>query len=676
MSLRRRAIGAVSATLLFGAGASACDGPVPGADKGALTLDDYRHFRALHIDLVGRMPARDEVAAFERGMDLDRFVDEQLTKGAHVARLTQTYMDLLRLEVTPSLQYLPWYAVLRRVKLLGPDKRETWVYFRRSQRRKDPMIDGEFCLTKAETGMDVKMDRQAVIDGTPIPVDRKVWEARTIAVKPWWLYADDRAQDPSQLLGEAWRPADGYRPIEGLTREPDGSPTREIRVCREEASPGETGTIFAAGRDAPIPAEKLGRQGPAPADTLYSKQHKGEPVDCRAAAGMALAPDCGCGAGLWACLPGDSNNKDLNGFVLPGRAPLGMDLPFDEGPKGYSQWHKTWWTEEVKRIFERVFSEDRDLRELLTGKWTVVNGPLAQFYRSTAPTAAGGPSKLFAVMNATEPLVRPDSMPPDLSPHAVGEWRKVESRGPMAAGIATTPAFLLKYASRRARAATLYTAFLCKAFATDTTPLTPSTEPDLRKRTGCSSCHAALEPLAAYFTRVQEADFTVLSRAAYPVDNDKCRPDREGKINRYCGAFYDPSFTSADHALLRGAYGAPDHVDVGPPGAAAEIAASPDFASCAVARTAAAFLGRPLTIEDSALTEQLRAVFVESGYRMKPLVRAVLRSEAYAKSTPFNGSFLRGAPPPPDIQTAHPNMASPNSPSPDAGSDPDGGGAR
>ena len=600
------------------------------------------------------MPTREEVAAFERGMDLDRFVDKELAEGAHAARLSQAYMDLLRLEVSPSLQYLPWYTVLRRVKLLGPDKKETWVYFRRSQRRRKPEIDGEFCFTKAETGMDVKMDRQAVIDGKPIPVDAKVWEERTVVVKPWWLYADEDKADPSQLLGEAWRPADGYRPIDGLTKEPDGSRTRAIRICREEASDGEIGNIFVAGRDAPIPAEKLGRQGPAPADTLYARQHGGEAVSCRSSAGLSLAPNCGCGVGLWACLPGDSNDKDLNGFVLPGRAPLGMDLPFDEGSKGYSQWHKTWWNEEVRRIFERVFKEDRDFREVVTGRWTVVNGPLAQFYRSTAPTAAGGPAKLFAVMGATEPLVRPDSIPRDVSPHDVGSWRVVQDRGPLSAGVATTPAFLLKYASRRARAATLYTAFLCKAFSTDTTPLTPSSEPDLRKRAGCASCHAALEPLAAYFARVQEADFTVLSPTAFPVDNAKCRPDAEGKINRYCGAYYDPAFTDAKQALLRGAYGAPSHVDLGPSGAAAEIAASPDFATCAVSRVAAAFLGRPLGAEDAKLAEELHTVFVQSGYRMRPLVRAVLRSEAYAKSTPWNGTLLRGAPPPPDIHASHP----------------------
>lgn len=634
------AIALIAAVLGPVSGASGPADAAAGGEPGP-SLDDYRRFRALSIDLRGRMPTRDEVAAFERGLDLDMWIDAQLDKGAHVERLSRTWLDLLRLEIATSFQYLPWQSMLRRAKILGPDHKETWVYFRRWQRRTRPETDSEFCLTEGETGLRVKMDNQAVLEGTPIPVDTKVLEANTVLVKPWWLYGDERAPAPAALLDEGWSPGAGYKPIPALLTEPDGSKTRVIRVCREEAKEGETGTIFVSGRDAAVPAEKLGRLGPALPDTPYSKQHKGEAVSCRSAAGVGLAPDCGCGAGLWACLPGDSNMKDPLGFVLPSRAPLGLAEPFEEGPQNYSQWHKAWWTEEVKQIFDHLLSEDRDFREVLTGRWTWVNGPLAQFYRATAPSAAGGPAKLFTLMGATEPLVDPTKVPVDLSPHDFGSWRRVEDRGARSAGIATTPAFLIKYASRRARAATLYTAFLCKPFTTDSAPLVPSSEPDLRKRAGCATCHAALEPLAAYFTRIQEADFSVLSEAAYPVENAKCRPDAQGKIHRLCATNYDPAFTDAGQALLRGAYGAPSHVDIGPPGAAAEIAGSPDFASCAVSRVASAFLGRPLTVEDAELAKALEATFVQGGYRVKPVVRALLRSEAYARSTVWSSSFLR-----------------------------------
>jgi len=78
-------------------------------------------------------------------------------------------------------------------------------------------------------------------------------------------------------------------------------------------------------------------------------------------------------------------------------------------------------------------------------------------------------------------------------------WEKVDDRGPHAAGILTMPVFLAKYASRRARAAAVYGAFLCKSFVSDHVDLKPSVEPNLMVREGCSTCHATLEPLAAYY---------------------------------------------------------------------------------------------------------------------------------------------------------------------------------
>lgn len=624
--------------------------PTPSPTTGpAPSLDDYKRFRALSIDLLGRMPTRDEVAAFERAPDLDRWVDAHLESGGHVERLARTYLDVLRLETAPSLLYQTTPTTLRRTKILGPDGKELHVYFRRGQRRLRPETDGDFCLTEKETGLKVKLTNQVVPEGTPFAVDKKVLEAATVLVRPWWLYEDARAAVPSRRYGEQWNPGGTYRPMPTFLTEPDGSPTIAVRVCREEAQTSETGTLYASGRDVAIPPETLGRQSPAPADTPYVKQHRGEPVSCRSYAGFALSADCGCGVGLEACLPGDSNSKDVMGFILPGpgRAPLGTDLPFDEGPQGYSAWHKLWWSQEASQLLAHLFSEDRDFREVLTGRWTYVNGPLAQFYRATAPSSAGAHAKGFAPMNVTQPIVDPASVPPALSPHDFDTWTRLEDRGPRAAGITTTPAFLMKYASRRARGATLYTAFLCKSFNAEKARLEPSTEPDLRLRPGCSSCHATLEPLAAYFTRIVETNFMVLSESVFPVDSPKCRVDPQGKIPTFCPLYYDPVFSDSGRAMLRGAYASPAHADVGPPGAARDITSSPEFASCAVQRVAEAFLGRPLSSEDDALTRSLGEVFVQGGYRMKALVRALLRSEAYAHGNGWSSTYLRAAAPSP-----------------------------
>ena len=79
------------------------------------TLDDYRHFRALAIDLLGRTPRRDELAAFERpDFNLDAWIDKLLAGPGYVDRLVRVYMDLLRLEVGPAFTYAPPATTLRR----------------------------------------------------------------------------------------------------------------------------------------------------------------------------------------------------------------------------------------------------------------------------------------------------------------------------------------------------------------------------------------------------------------------------------------------------------------------------------------------------------------------------------------------------------------------------------
>ena len=173
-------------------------------------LADYRYFRALSIDLAGRPPTRDELAAFERpDFDLDAWIEARLAGPAYAERLRLVYMDLLRLELGPSFQFVPNPLVLRRQQVLGPDGAPIYVYFRRGQRRVDPAIDGDFCLTQDETGLSFPVNAQPT--GTAKPVDAAVLAARTVVVKPWWLYADYRAGAPVDRVAADWGFRDSRR---------------------------------------------------------------------------------------------------------------------------------------------------------------------------------------------------------------------------------------------------------------------------------------------------------------------------------------------------------------------------------------------------------------------------------------------------------------------------------
>ena len=204
-----------------------------GADR-APTLADYRYFRALSIDLLGRPPTTAELAAFEQSdFDLDAWIDTHLSGDAYAERLERIYMDALRLEVGNSFAFVPNAVVLRRETIQGPGGAPLYIYYRRGQRRLDPKIDGDFCLTQAETGLAFHPNGPPT--GSATPVSQEALELRTVVVKPWWLYADYRASEPDDFAGADWpKRFPGFVPAPALLVEPDGKTrTTSIRVCRE-----------------------------------------------------------------------------------------------------------------------------------------------------------------------------------------------------------------------------------------------------------------------------------------------------------------------------------------------------------------------------------------------------------------------------------------------------------
>lgn len=606
----------------------------------AKNLDDYKHFRSLSIDLLGRMPSRAELEQFEKDdFDLDRWIDQRLDEKGYAERLTRVWMDVLRLELSPVLQLRPPSTVLRRVMVKGPDGAPIYVYYRPGQRRLRDATDGDFCFTRDEAGITIPPNKPQ-INGEPIAMKQALLDANTTLVKPWWLWRDYRSATPVLQYGTTWTTAEaGFEPADDLQFEADGK-TRvaAIRVCKEEAQAAENGTVYASGRKPQPGPPPFGRLKPLPLDDAWAKQHKGESLACRSSTALSASADCGCGPGLERCMPWEGLRKGDSAFVSASRVGLGVDKPFDRVDQSPSEWTKLWLAQEAATFLGRTFRDDRDFRELLTGKGTWINGPLAQFYRSpNGPTVGKG--KPFGLVDDGEPLFDATQVPLGLLPHDLETWERVESRGPRAAGLLTMPVFLEKYGTRRARGAVLYSAFLCKSFvAPATLKLEPSNDPNLMTRSGCSTCHATLEPLAAWFSRVGEGDFRFLPAGAMPLENPKCKVDASGKAPGFCRDFYDPAFSTTGFGLLRGAYASKAHAEAGPAGAAAEIAGSDDLASCAVERVAGAFLGRQLGPDDATMLATLRETLKTNGFRLRPVVRALVRSKAYREANDHGGT--------------------------------------
>lgn len=592
----------------------------------APTLHDYRHFRALSVDLLGRLPTRAEVAAFEKpGFDLDKWIEAALVSKGYAQRIRRTYMDLLRLDVGSTFTFRPNASVLRRQTILGPDGKQMYVYYRNGQRRVREETDGVFCLSQADIG--AVFTTTGVTLGTLTKVDAKVLEANTVLVKPWWLATTPT--DPSWSL------------IPELQKEPDGTATTMVRVCKEEASTAASAAVYATGRKAP-PAGSTppyGRLTALPLDDAYAIANKDKVISCGGGSAYSHTTACGCGPNLERCLPAAGNGVEPQAFVLPQGAMLGLDRPTSVAREGEGGWHRQWWSQEAVQMLEWLVGNDRDFREVLTGKATLVNGPLAQFYEHVAGATCCGNGINFGYVNPVG-LVDPAKLP-SLAPTDSATWKVVADRGPNAAGVLTLPVFLTKYGTRRGRAHVLYNAFRCRQFVAENLKLEPSTEPDLTKRSGCSTCHATLEPMSAYFARVLESDWTWLPKESFPLDNGTCKSADPLKMSGSCKSYYDPAFTNATHSLLRGSYASAAHADEGPAGLAAATVASPDFGKCVVTNVASSFLGRQLGVEDDAMVTRLEGTFVGAGYKMRALVRALVHEPAYLAANNLSSSALR-----------------------------------
>jgi hypothetical protein len=612
------------------------------AGERALTVQDYRTFRAMSLDLQGRVPTLDEVEARGRAdFDEGAFVDRLIASGAYAPGLRQVYMDRLRLDLSSGFPYVPSATTLRRYEVLDASGKTVRVYFRAGQRRTRTETDGAFCLTETETGLRFPSNQAPV--GTARPVSQAALDAATVLVKPWWLYRDYATANPTLRFGASWPTSTrNFAPAAALLKEDGTTDTTAVRVCREEAQPAATGAVYLTGRTAPPAgtAPPYGRYTQLPLDSAYAKAHANDLLDCSLGLALPNSAACGCGVGLERCVPGTGPTNDPASFVVPTNAVLGADEPLGTATATRSAWARYWWGEEAVQFLERTFEEDRDVRSLLTGKGTWVNGPLRAFYKHGAAASWGNGREQAFNYAVPTPVIDPASLP-SLLPHDTDSWQPVTNRGPHAAGLLTTPIFLTKYATRRARAHAVYQAFLCKDFIAGNTPIGASEDPDLAKRPGCATCHATLEPMAAFFARTVESTWTWLPQANFPTDAALCRKASNGAVNANCPTFYDSAFATSQASYLKGSYNAPQNADRGPAGLASDVVSSPEFARCVVRTVGEALMPGQLGDADAALEANLARVFVANGFRIRPLLRAIVTSEAYRTSNNLTSSAWR-----------------------------------
>lgn len=328
--------------------------------------------------------------------------------------------------------------------------------------------------------------------------------------------------------------------------------------------------------------------------------------DCTTSASFTRA-DCGCGPNLRLCRGPTANADTVDGFAR-----------------------------DVDLRVAAVVREDLPYTELFTSRRAFVNGPMVHFLRYQT----GVPANVTLT-----PMPYDLNTLPDLA-YTDKETFVEVTLPPSHAGILTSPAYLLRFQSNRARANRYYNSFLCQPFQPPAggIPLDPSAvlELDLQKRNGCKYCHAILEPAAAHWGRWAERSAGFLDPQAFPAQSDQCTrcaltgqgcttecrryyvtSALDDTEKPYLGMLYPYHFLRPDHQV---------NVELGPRYLMEGTVVDNRLPVCLARGVVERLAGRLVTDDERAwVTEALSRAFVQGGYSYRSLVRAMVLSPVYRR---------------------------------------------
>jgi hypothetical protein len=319
---------------------------------------------------------------------------------------------------------------------------------------------------------------------------------------------------------------------------------------------------------------------------------------------------CGCGAGFRRCESGDGrvHQSRLNAFNA-----------------------------ELELITDSVVRRNEPYFNILTTRRSFVNGTLSAFYRDNQGVSVFN--------NLTTPQDR--EVMPNVPFTEENNWVEY-TRGPQHSGVLTTPVFLYRYPTHRARTNVFYEALLCKTFVPPAGVSFPAPEDscnrenNLAKRCGCKYCHATLEPTGAHWGRFAERGATWLDPTQFPRFSPKCRDcalagdtNCGGDCGNYVMQAYDGDGAQSLGLLKTYLYrtaSEEENIEAGPELLVERMKLSGDLERCAVKRVWTELVGRAMTFEEEQLyLERLVSEFAQSNHSFKHLVQTVLATDAYRR---------------------------------------------
>lgn len=322
-------------------------------------------------------------------------------------------------------------------------------------------------------------------------------------------------------------------------------------------------------------------------------------------------PYCGCGPNLAWC----------DTFTLGHVQDYGVQAPVHKAIAG-----------DLEHRVANVIDNDLSYLELLTGRTAFVNGPLVHFYKYQVHAPAH--------VRFNEVPVDP-ALLPELAFTDTDTWVPVEL-GPEQSGILTSPAYLMKFQTRRARANRFFNAFLCQPFQPPDggIELSDSATNNLAQRDGCDYCHALLEPAGAHWGRWGEYGAGYLdANQGFPRYSEECAwcAETGASCSAECVKYYevDPATAEEDpyvgwmqsYMYLEDRYY--HHIEQGPKALVAQTVADGRLPTCVARTTAGWLLGREVNEHEEAWVDDLAADFVTEGFQYKELVRDIVTSPSY-----------------------------------------------
>lgn len=293
-------------------------------------------------------------------------------------------------------------------------------------------------------------------------------------------------------------------------------------------------------------------------------------------------------------------------------------------------------TEDVDRRVEANILGDASYLDLFTGREAWVNGPLVHFLKYQT----GVPANVRMT-----PSIYPDLPLPDLSFEDVDTWVPIEL-GPEHAGILTSPAFLLRFQTNRARANRFYTSFMCQPFQPPDGGI-PATDPealptlDLQVRDGCKYCHALLEPAASHWARWTETGAGFLAEDGYPAFNPDCErcATSDESCSAECNRYYITTAVTPEENEWFGwlksyEFRRSEHMNFpaeGPARLALQSTVDTRFPECIAGTAATWLLGREVGPDEQEWIEEMAMAFTASGWSYRELVKAIVNSETWRR---------------------------------------------